>query len=93
MSTLAEIKDIRATQVRIEQDMFFVELEDGRQVGVPYAWFWRLEDATDAERRQWRFFSGGSGIHWELIDEDISVAGIIKGNRGPKRPKSKHAVR
>ncbi len=85
MSTLAEITDIRATEVRIERDMFYVVLEDGRQVGVPYEWFWRLDEATDAERRNWRFIGGGHGIHWEDIDEDISVAGIIKGNRGPKR--------
>lgn len=86
MNTLAEITDIRAIEVRIEQSMFYVVLEDGRQIGVPYSWFWRLEDATEAQRKNWRFISGGYGIHWEEIDEDISIAGIIKGNRGTKRP-------
>jgi hypothetical protein len=93
MSSLAEITDIKATEVLIEQDMFYVVLEDGRRIGVPYSWFWRLEDASHEQRKKWRFISGGYGIHWEEIDEDISIAGIIKGNRGPKRPKPGHQKR
>ena len=85
MNTLAEITDLRATSVRMEADMFYVEIEDGREIGVPYSWFWRLEDATAEQRNNWRFIAGGHGIHWEEIDEDISIAGIIKGNRGLKR--------
>lgn len=86
MNTSVDIKDIRATDVRIEPEMFYVLLEDGREVGVPYTWFWRLAQASPKQRQQWRFISGGYGIHWEEVDEDISIAGILKGNRNPTPP-------
>lgn len=84
MSSLVNIEDIRATEVRIGAEMFHVLLEDGREIGVPYTWFWRLAQASPDQRQNWRFISGGYGIHWEDIDEDISIAGIIKGNKNPK---------
>lgn len=83
MNSLADIEDLRATDVRIEEDMFYIKLEDGRDIGVPYAWFWRLAQASSEQRRNWRFIGGGFGIHWEDIDEDISVAGIIMGRKNP----------
>lgn len=88
MNTLADIKDIYAVDVRIEKDMFYVKLEDGREIGVPYTWFWRLAQATDEQRKNWRFINDGYGIHWKEIDEDISISGIMKGNKNPKPPKS-----
>ncbi len=89
MSSLAEIIEAaRGVDIRIEANKFYVLLEDGREVGVPYEWYYRLADATDEQRRNWNFIADRKGIEWEAIDEHISVAGIIKGNRGPKRPKS-----
>lgn len=93
MSSLTEVKEVRGTNVRIEKEMFYVRIEDGREVGVPYEWFWRLADATPDERKHWNFIADGKGIEWELIDEHISVAGILKGNRGPKRPVDKRQKR
>ncbi len=46
MSTLAEIKPVKAKHIRLELSLFYVELEDGREIGVPYSWFWRLAGAT-----------------------------------------------
>lgn len=82
--------EILATGVRIEADLFVVVLNDGREVGVPYSWFWRLDEATPAQRGNWRLIGEGDGIHWEEIDEDISVRGILRGKpdnpaRRPKR--------
>ncbi len=68
---------ILATHVRIEADKFFVELNDGREVGVPYSWFKLLANATPEQRKNWRLIGDGMGIHWEEIDEDISVKGIL----------------
>lgn len=87
MNSSVELQDIKATDVRMEKDMFYVLLEDGRELGVPYQWFWRLAQATIDQRQNWRFISGGYGIHWEDIDEDISIAGILKGNKNPNPPK------
>lgn len=55
----------------------WVGLSDGRTLGVPLAWFPRLLHASPAERADFRL--SPMGIHWEALDEDISVAGLIAG--------------
>ena len=82
----------RAVAVRLGAERFYVRLADGREVGVPYAWYYRLADATEAERAGWELIAGGTGIHWEAIDEDLSVAGLLAGRRGPRRPGERAAA-
>ena len=53
-------------------------LADGREIAVPLSWFPSLEQATETERNNWRFIGQGRGIHWEDIDEDISISGLLK---------------
>jgi hypothetical protein len=63
--------------VRFDQDSFWVDLDDGRTLGIPLAWFPRLLHATPEQRE--RVDLSPSGLHWEEIDEDISVAGLLAG--------------
>lgn len=65
--------------VNVGEDTLTVELDDGRTVGVPVAWYPRLLYASKEERSDWRLIGKGRGIHWEAIDEDISVEGILAG--------------
>jgi hypothetical protein len=55
----------------------WVELSDGRTLGVPLAWFPRLLHGSAAEREEVRI--SGRGLHWALLDEDISIAGLLAG--------------
>ena len=73
---------ISATAVRFDEHVMWVELSDGRTLGVPLAWFPRLLHATAAQRE--RVELGRSRLHWEDIDEDISIAGLLAG-RGDTR--------
>jgi hypothetical protein len=57
----------------------WVELHDGRTIGVPMAWFPRLLHATPGQREQYRISVTGRGLHWEELDEDISVEGLLAG--------------
>jgi hypothetical protein len=57
----------------------WVELNDGRTIGVPLAWFSRLLRATPEQRAQCRIGVTGGGLHWEDLDEDISVDGLLAG--------------
>lgn len=66
-----------ATSVRFDEHMMWVELADGRTLGVPLGWFPRLLHATPAEREQVEL--GRGGLHWETLDEDISIAGLLAG--------------
>ncbi len=75
-----EIAVPNAENVTITQDTLSVDLSDGRTISVPLAWFPRLMHSTPAERNNWRLIGKGQGIHWEDIDEDISVEGLLAGN-------------
>jgi len=68
-----------AEDVSVSGDMLCVDLSDGRSISVPLAWYPRLLQATSTERKRWRLIGRGSGIHWEDIDEDISVEGLLTG--------------
>jgi hypothetical protein len=80
MTILAVNMDIpNAVSVFIDEDTLTVELDDGRTISVPVAWYPRLLHASKEERANWRMIGKGHGIHWENIDEDISVEGILAG--------------
>jgi hypothetical protein len=66
---------VSATSVRFDEHTMWVALTDGRTLGVPLAWFPRLLRATAAERQQVEV--SRVGLHWETLDEDISVAGLL----------------
>jgi hypothetical protein len=68
---------VSATRVRFDADSMWVDLNDGRTIGVPLAWFPRLLRGSVEEREQVRITS--RGLHWEVLDEDISVAGLLSG--------------
>ena len=68
---------VSATRVRFDADSMWVELSDGRTIGVPLAWFPKLLRCTAQELEQVRISS--RGLHWDAIDEDISVAGLLAG--------------
>jgi hypothetical protein len=68
---------VKATRVHFDQDSMWVELSDGRTISVPLAWFPRLLHATAEQRVRVRISS--RGLHWEALDEDISIAGLLAG--------------
>ncbi len=72
MSTLAKT-------LRFDDSMMWVDLVDGRLLGVPLAYFPRLLKATPEQRLDYVISGGGAGIHWDALDEDVSVAGLLAG--------------
>jgi hypothetical protein len=73
----------RAIRVAVTRDELTVDLVDGRRISVPLVWYPRLLNASPAEREDWELIGEGEGIHWPLIDEDLSVTGILRGTRAP----------
>ena len=80
---------ISATVVHFDEHTMWVDLSDGRNLGVPLAWFPRLLAATPAERE--RVEISRNGLHWENLDEDISIAGLLAG-RGDMTRQRERAV-
>src|SRR2546426_11811278 len=80
---------ISAAAVRFDEHTMWVDLSDGRTLGVPLAWFPRLLHATPAERE--RVELSRVGLHWEDIDEDVSVAGLLAG-RGDMTRRTERAA-
>jgi hypothetical protein len=68
-----------ATSLRFDEDTMWVQLVDGRVIGVPLAWFPRLLRASPEQRLRFEISGGGQGLHWDELDEDISVAGLLDG--------------
>ena len=81
--------DTSARAVRFDDDSMWVELSDGRVIAVPLAWFPRLLRATAPQREQVEI--SAMGLHWEALDEDVSVAGLLAG-RGDLTNKSTAAA-
>jgi hypothetical protein len=80
MNTLAyNIETPYAVSVQTTEDTLTVDLSDGRTISVPLGWFPRLEYGKSEERMNWRLIGKGQGIHWEDLDEDISVEGLLAG--------------
>jgi hypothetical protein len=78
MSTLS--LEALATSVSFDSDNMWVRLSDGRQLGVPLAYFPRLAKASAAQRKRYTISGGGVGLHWDELDEDISVRALLAGN-------------
>ena len=78
MSILAVEVEPLAVNVSCTEDGLNVLLADGREITVPLVWFPRLQHANAQERGNWRMIGGGIGIHWEDIDEDISVESLLR---------------
>lgn len=79
MSTL--VYEVRAVKVWFDDDNIWLGLEDGRQVSTPLAFYPRLLNATKEQRENYEFIGPGIGIHWEDLNEDLSVEGIVLGRK------------
>lgn len=78
MSTLIyKTRDAIVSDVWFDSNMVYVRLLDGREIGTPLEWFPKLRDATREQRMEWRLIGKGIGIHWECIDEDISIESLL----------------
>ena len=78
MPTSAVKFDATAVDVKVTDDQLLVVLADGRELAAPLAWFPRLAEAMTEQRKNWRLIGGGQGIHWPDVDEDISVASLLR---------------
>ena len=81
--------NISATAMRFDEHTMWVDLTDGRTLGVPLAWFPRLLRASPEARQ--RVEISRLGLHWEELDEDVSIAGLLAGRRDMTR-ESEHAA-
>ena len=83
-NTLAE-----PVSVSFDDESFVVVLDDEREIRVPLHWFPRLQSATRKQRE--RFELSSTGIHWEALDEDVSIAGLLAGQRDRTRLRAEAA--
>jgi Protein of unknown function (DUF2442) len=89
MSTSTVEMDIPfATAVEVTDDSISVELSDARKISVPLVWYPRLLHGRPEERVRWRLIGNGEGIHWDTLDEDISVEGLLAGRRSGESQES-----
>ena len=78
MTTSAIEIDPRVVDVRVTDTQLEVRLRDGRTISAPLSWFPRLAAASPEQRRVWEPSAAGHGLHWPLIDEDLSIEGLLR---------------
>ena len=89
MSSLAvEVQEPRGKSVKVSDEDLTVDLVDGRTIMVPLGWFPRLWHGTPQERNHLEIFGDGAYIHWPDLDEDLTVAGLLAGQRSGESPQS-----
>ena len=79
MSSSQPELEARALAVRVTEDELIVTLADGRRLAAPLAWFPRLLAASPGARQHFEILGDGVGIRWPDVDEDLSVAGLLRG--------------
>lgn len=77
-----------ATRLSFDDTTMSVHLVDGRTLGVPLSFFPRLQNATPEQRNQYIFSGNGRGLHWDDLNEDISVEHLLMGNRDTTRERA-----
>lgn len=77
MNILTYSKSVNAVSIWFRDTQMHVVLEDGRELSVPIDWFPALRDASQEQRENWRFIGDGEGIHWDELDEDILIEGLL----------------
>jgi uncharacterized protein DUF2442 len=75
--------NISAKSLRFDENNLWIELSDGRTLGVPLAWFPRLLRAAAQQREDYEI--SPAGLHWDSLDEDISIAGLLAGRADQTR--------
>lgn len=80
MSILAVKFDDHAVDVSFTETSLHLVLADGREISAPLEWFPRLRDASEEDRKNWRFIGSGIGVHWPNVDEDIAVSTLMHGH-------------
>lgn len=80
MSILAVETSALAENVEFTDDDMIVSLVDGRKIMIPLVWFPRLVIATKNQLTNYELLGDGEGIHWPDIDEDLSIASLLRGN-------------
>jgi hypothetical protein len=79
MNISVKVTDERVLDVRFDEHSLIVDLMDGRTISAPLAWYPRLLKASPEQRAHWEKCSGGHGIHWPDMDEDLSTDGLLRG--------------
>jgi hypothetical protein len=83
-----EVREPRGKSVKVSDEHLTLDLVDGRTIVVPLGWFPRLWHGTPQERNHFEIFGDGDYIHWPDLDEDLTVAGLVAGQRSGESPQS-----
>ena len=82
--TTAEPEYPPIVSIDVDDHWITATFVDGRRISIPLWWSWRLEQATPAQRANWRLIALGEGVHWPDVDEDLSARGFFMGTPAPK---------
>ena len=88
MSPISPDRTVIVENLRVTADTLVVDFDDGRSASLPLTWYPRLQQGTEKERNMWRLNGAGQGIHWPLLDEDLSAEGLLAGRQSGESKES-----
>jgi len=88
MSTLVLEREPAAVKINVTPESLIVDLEDGRTLIIPLAWYPRLLHVSEAERKNWQILADGYAMEWPDLDEYIGVEGLLAGRRSGESERS-----
>ena len=68
-------------KAEVIDESLVVTLKDGRVISTPLAWYPRLAQASADQRAEVEL--GAWGLHWDALDEDLSIRGMLLGRPVP----------
>jgi hypothetical protein len=85
----------RAATARYDRALgrIVVELTNGCTFAFPSRLAQGLENASEDQLAEVAILGAGSGLHWESLDVDLSVPGLLAGLLGTKAHMARHAGR
>jgi hypothetical protein len=71
------MSELRIQNISFADGAMKVAFADGQGISVSLGSFSRLQTATPEQLSGWQLIGRGLGVHWEEIDEDLSVENIL----------------
>lgn len=70
--------------VEVFEEAIKFDLSDDRKIEIPIRWSWRLENAGEAERENYKIVDDGNRVIWPDVEEVITVHGVLTGDPAPR---------
>lgn len=74
--------EVQASEVYVEKRTICIKLKNNSEFRFPAENNKKLSIASDKQLANVELICDGTGLHWDELDEDLSISGILDGRFG-----------